>query len=259
MFLSRIAVKPSIAAESQLGLLLKGNSYGMHRLLWDLFDQEERFIFREESTRDQLACSRNLPIYYVMSSNKPAQDSVVFSIDSKLFQPAVTAGEKLAFRLRANPTITRSVPGKSRSSRHDVIMDAQRQWLINACKERGIKSTVKKGDLRRALENHEDFSGTNKYKIKQEIERNSTLAANEWLDSRSRKNGFSINLGEIQATGYRWHALPEKGRNAGFSSLEYEGVLTVEDTLAFHKCLRSGLGPSKAFGCGLLMVRRFRY
>ena len=33
-------------------------------------------------------------------------------------------------------------------------------------------------------------------------------------------------------------------------------VLTVSDPLAFAVALAGGIGPAKAFGCGLLLVRR---
>lgn len=72
MYLSRIELTTAIANYSQLGLLLKERSYGMHRLLWDLFESKERFLFREENTQDQLGTERHLPLYYVLSAEKTA-------------------------------------------------------------------------------------------------------------------------------------------------------------------------------------------
>jgi CRISPR system Cascade subunit CasE len=38
--------------------------------------------------------------------------------------------------------------------------------------------------------------------------------------------------------------------------LDYKGVLCVTDTELFKTTLFNGIGRSKAFGCGLMMVRR---
>jgi len=57
-------------------------------------------------------------------------------------------------------------------------------------------------------------------------------------------------------TAYRQHAKKRKGADIRFSSLDYEGVLKVTDLDLFNQTLRRGMGKSKAFGCGLMMVRR---
>ncbi len=41
-----------------------------------------------------------------------------------------------------------------------------------------------------------------------------------------------------------------------FSTLDFEGILTVENTNEFTRMLFAGIGPAKAFGCGLMLVRR---
>ncbi|MGA7978862.1 MAG: type I-E CRISPR-associated protein Cas6/Cse3/CasE [Chromatiaceae bacterium] len=38
--------------------------------------------------------------------------------------------------------------------------------------------------------------------------------------------------------------------------MTFEGVLTVRDPHALVRHLENGIGPAKAFGCGLMMVRR---
>ena len=61
---------------------------------------------------------------------------------------------------------------------------------------------------------------------------------------------------KFQAEGYQWHALPRKGRDAGFSSVDFEGEIEVTDADLFTKALFDGIGPAKGFGCGLMFVRR---
>jgi CRISPR system Cascade subunit CasE len=255
MYLSRIELTEAIADYSQLGLLLKERSYGMHRLLWDLFKSKERFLFREENTQEQIGSKRYLPLYYVISTEKPASESPIFNIESRDFSPKLMPGDQLAFKLRANPTIARKQEGSKNSKRHDVVMDAQRQFLVSACKERGFPCAGKKSDLRELLLMHPDFSGYElRKKLAAELDKAIEAAAVEWLKKRGATHGYALNT--VEATGYRWNALPEKNRNAGFSSIDYEGVLTIEEPELFAQMLASGLGPSKAFGCGLMLIRR---
>lgn len=255
MYLSRIELTAAIANYSQLGLLLKERSYGMHRLLWDLFESKERFLFREENTQDQLGKARHLPLYYVLSVEKPVSESPIFKIDTKPFSPSLSSGDQLAFKLRANPIVVRKVEGKKNSSKHDVVMDAQRQYLVAACTERGLAYTEKKSDLRKLLQSHPDYqSQESRTQLQNALATAIETAAVDWIKKRGATHGYELN--GVEATGYRWNALPEKDRNAGFSSMDYEGVLTVEDPELFVQMLMSGLGPSKAFGCGLMLIRR---
>lgn len=255
MYLSRIELTTAIANYSQLGLLLKERSYGMHRLLWDLFESRERFLFREENTQEQLERSRHLPLYYVLSVEKPVSESPIFKIDTKPFSPNLSKGDQLAFKLRANPIVARKIEGKKNSSKHDVVMDAQRQFLVAACKARGLSCAEKKSDLRALLFSHADFQKHEQRKeFSDALDAAIEAAAVDWIKKRGVTHGYELN--SVEATGYRWNALPEKDRNAGFSSMDYDGVLTVRTPELFMQMLRSGLGPSKAFGCGLMLVRR---
>ena len=58
---------------------------------------------------------------------------------------------------------------------------------------------------------------------------------------------------------YQWHALTgkaAKAKKSGFSAVDFTGDLVVADVEAFKKTLFNGIGRSKAFGCGLLLVKR---
>lgn len=253
MYISRIEVAESIAQHSQLGSVLKDQTYGIHRLLWDLFDK--RVLFREESSREQLGRKRNLPLYYVLSERPPKSESPIFNVETKSFSPSLKEGDLLNFRLRANPTVAKKDGKSKHSKRHDVVMDAQRQWLLSACEERRLSLEGKKGDLRRRLLDHQDFAGTvGRQKLTEELGKTTQEVSRTWLSSRGEKNGF--HLEKVVETAYRWHALPEKNRKAGFSSLDYEGILSVTNPERFKEMLVKGLGPSKAFGCGLMLIRR---
>lgn len=256
MFLSRIQLTSSLALESQLGLLLQDRSYGLHRLLWDLFPQGERFLYREETEKDQYKGDKRFPLYFVLSPVEPQKNNALFEVNTKVFAPKLEAGDVLAFKLRANPTVSRMQKGVKNSRRHDVVMDAQKQFLMAACKARELPVQGKKSALKALLFNHPDFNTTALCQhFDKTLKQQGEQAAHHWLESRAKPNGFT--LGSVQVTGYRWHALPEKGRNAGFSTMDYEGVLTVTNPEQFvASVLYKGLGPSKAFGCGLVMIRR---
>lgn len=256
MYLSRIQLTDNILEGSQLGRVLQKNSYGMHSLLWDLFEKGERFLFREENSKDQLQTVNNRPLYYVLSQQEPEQSSPLFNIQTKSFIPVLKIGDVLSFKLRANPTVSRRVEGKRLSQRHDILMDAQRQWLLSACQERDIDpGALHKSDMKQLLLKHSDFNSPKGSKAFDVALKNAMdQAAKQWLQSRGDKHGFAVQ--SVQSTGYRWHALPEKHRQAGFSSMDYDGVLTVTAPDIFIQSLKSGLGPAKAFGCGLMLIRR---
>lgn len=49
-----------------------------------------------------------------------------------------------------------------------------------------------------------------------------------------------------------------KGNRGGkLVTVTFEGVLNVTDPAHLIRLLENGVGPAKAFGCGLLLVRRF--
>jgi CRISPR system Cascade subunit CasE len=134
-------------------------------------------------------------------------------------------------------------------------MDAQRHFLHAACSKRQLTLSGSKGDLKAALLAHPDYFGkAGGERLENELTEAIGAADCQWLTNRADKHGFLLK--RLQTTGYRWNALPEKGRNAGFSSLDYEGLLTVTNPELFVQALKSGIGPAKAFGCGLMLIRR---
>lgn len=257
MYMSRICLLDSISRSSQLGLLLKDRNYGMHRLLSDLFTGDERYLFREENSREQLGSTKKSPLFYVVSNSKPVNDSPIFSVESKRYDPSLKEGDVLSFKLRANPTVARKVEGSKKSKRHDVVMNAQKQWLSAECEKRGLGIEGPKRSLRTSLLGHADYKGPDgRCLLDEQVSDAVEKATVNWLEKRGVSYGYELN--SVQATGYHWNALPEKNRSAGFSSMDYEGVITVRDPIRLLTMLSKGLGPSKAFGCGLMLVRRLQ-
>jgi len=51
-------------------------------------------------------------------------------------------------------------------------------------------------------------------------------------------------------------AFPRQRRNRiSFGSMDCSGQLNVADADQFESALMIGIGPAKAFGCGLLLIR----
>jgi CRISPR system Cascade subunit CasE len=126
MFFSRIRLKPDIRELSHLHHILRGNGYGVHQLLFDLFpgEKERHFLFREEIAGEQIRHyrgSRGEPVYYVISQDPPKKENLLLEVEGKPYEPRLTAGDRLSFKLRANPTVARKEDGKKNSVRHDVV------------------------------------------------------------------------------------------------------------------------------------------
>lgn len=273
MYLSRIQLTPALLEQTQLGRLLRRDSYGMHQLLWDLFP-DGQYLFREENSHEQQGTVENWPLFYVLSHKPPSESSPLFKVDFKPFQPKLHNGDRLFFHLRANPTVARRQEGKKNSARHDVVMDAKYQHLLQHCLENEV---VAEGDVyldqqkqRRTLRNNLNRKqlqqqllslpafkeSTRREAFMQEQLQKADLAAVNWLEKKAEAGGFELE--QAQATGYLWHSLSnvKQKRHAGYSSMDYQGVLRVTDAAAFVSQLRKGFGPAKRFGCGLMLIRR---
>ena len=291
MFFSRVRIRPDVR---DLHLLVSGNGYGAHQLLWKLFPGEEKrsFLFREEIAREQIPFHKGVkgePLFYLVSESQPISNHPIFAVDSKSYAPKLVSGERLAFRLRANPTIARKEEGKKNSPRHDVVMDAQYHLLREiaadmAISASGDKSKIKKSiidawrqsansrgieeKLRGIIAENERYADVSSNTLKPfelldlALKARMDKALETWFAGKCERLGFRMVRDDLkgrlkfQAEGYQWHALTKKGRDAGFSSVDFEGEVEVTDMELFAKSLFNGIGPAKGFGCGLMLVRR---
>jgi len=291
MFFSRIRIRPDVR---DLHLLVSGNGYGAHQLLWKLFPGEEKrsFLFREEIAREQIPFHKGVkgePVFYMVSDTQPISDHPLFAVDFKQYAPKLANGDRLAFRLRANPTVARKQEGKKNSPRHDVVMDAQYHLLREVAADMAIpiagdKSKLKKSiieawrqitdsraveeKLRGIIADNERYAEMRTTSLKSfelldlALKARMDKALETWFAAKCERLGCAMVRDDakgrlkFQAEGYQWHALPRKGRDAGFSSIDFEGEIEVTDTNLFTKSLFDGIGPAKGFGCGLMLVRR---
>ncbi|MBX6741041.1 MAG: type I-E CRISPR-associated protein Cas6/Cse3/CasE [Acetobacteraceae bacterium] len=189
-----------------------------HRLVWALFaDGPER-------RRDFLWREEAPGRFLILSARPPEDIHRLFKLEMKPFAPALALGDRLGFALRANPVVARPVAPGQRGRRHDVVMDALRD--------------VPPGE--RAAARPEAVLG----------------AGRAWLARQGLVHGFRLE-GEVAVDGYETVSIPRgEGPPARFGVLDFAGVLTVQDPPRFLAALTVGFGRARAFGCGLMLIRR---
>lgn len=225
MYMSRIRLRSETAKNKEFWRSL-GNAYQIHRSIWSLFadnnERERDFLYRQEDIK-------GLPTFYCVSARKPEDRNNLWEIESKSYEPKVASNQRLSFVLRANPINTRR-DAEGKQQRNDVVMEA--------------KTRLKK-------------EGTPREKWPHDAE----LVLSEgfkWLNKRAENHGFVINEGEIRADGYRQQRFykPKGQHSVNISTVDFMGILTVTEPEQFKNTLFQGIGHSKGFGCGLLMVKR---
>lgn len=226
MYFSKIELSQNMGTAERMAQVMCQEGYRLHQFIWDLFKdkagQQRDFIYRRiEETR---------PCFYVVSTRLPKNSDGLWNIQTKGYVPKLAVSQHLAFSLCANPVIARSPDDGGKTSRHDVVMDA--------------KSKLKS-----------DGVPTEQWPSLPELIQS---AGFKWLVTRAERFGFAVREGQIKVDGYQQHRLHKarQSRPIRFSTLEFNGVLTVVDLRRFQQALYEGIGPAKGFGCGLLMVKR---
>lgn len=205
---------------------LATNGYRAHQLVWSLFsdrdDRDRDFIFRWENDQRR-------PVLFTVSERKPRDAEGYFEkLASKPYEPSLQTGQPLAFALRANAVVKkRDDQGKQKV--HDVVMNAKYEMRKNG--------EWKECDLTQAqLVNREGV---------------------KWLESRQEQYGFTLNTDQVMTEAYERHEFNKSGnkQRVVIATIDFRGQLEVADPERLKQALFEGVGPSKAFGCGLMMVR----
>ena len=221
MYMSRVRLDPGAISPTDLSRILGGGGYRLHQAIWDLFesnpDSQRDFLYRQES-------GTTTPTFLVLSKREPIGRDKSWRIETKPYHPHIQAGDQLSFSVRINPVVSRR-DESGKQHRHDVVMDRKR--------------TLRESD--------------------QNIPQSELVqqAAQDWLEPRARRSGFELVDANLLAEGYQQHRLSRgKGKPIRFSTLDLSGRLEVTNTEKFLSIACNGLGPAKAFGCGLLLLRR---
>jgi CRISPR system Cascade subunit CasE len=224
LFLSRARLRRDAPVTALAELLIPTNpadrAGASHKLVWALFaDNGDR--------RRDFLWREEKPGQFMTLSNRPPNDPHrLFDLDFKPFAPLLSAGEHLGFTLRANPVVARPEARGERGKRHDVVMNALR--------------TVPKSD--RAASRPEAM----------------LTAGRAWLARQGEAHGFAP-VGDADVDGYDSLRIPRAAcKPMVFGVLDISGILQVQDPTRFLAQLIRGFGRARAFGCGLMLIRRLR-
>lgn len=205
-----------------------------HRLMWTLFpdpDAKRDFLWRADDKGK----------FLILSAREPQGSRLFEPLESKPFEPVLAEGDRLMFLLRTNATRDRRsgpqddvAPGTRRRPRKnrrvDIVMHAMRMQEIKG----GTTGADSRADRRM------DIAGE---------------AAREWLAAQGVRRGFSVDA--LAVDDYRVCKLKRRGgREATFGVIDLRGLLSVRDPEVFTSALLMGFGRSKAYGCGLMLLRR---
>lgn len=223
MFLSKVTLLTTTQSAAELTKLSSNGVYASHQLLWQLFpeDNQRSFIYREEQV------SNGRPEFFVLSQHKPTALDTLFSVQTKAFTPKLNTGDRLAFKLRVNPTVC-ITDERGKSRRHDVLMHVKK----HATKD--LKND--NAGLKIAMEQ----------------------AAIQWLSDSKRLSQWGISFDALpNIESYTQHDSKKRsGHNIRFSSVDFQGILTITDPTLFLNQYESGFGRAKSMGCGLMMIRK---
>lgn len=227
MYFSRITFNPAVDHQ-QLARTICGNSYREHQVLWQLFDgnpdADRDFLYRQVIEH---GCIK----YYILSRRIPVDKTGIWHIDPpKVYDPHLSEGQKLFFMLRVNPVVIVTTES-GKKQRHDVVMQKKKRIGYKYLREKELPPL-------------------------QQLVQQSSI---KWLTARMHTNGFSCEPQQVAADGYQQHRsrINKQQHLIRYSTVDFEGILTVTNNDLFRKALFSGIGKSKAFGCGLLLIKRY--
>jgi len=238
-YLSRVMLRRTPAIDALAEQLLPEESgprsHASHRLVWSLFagnpSKKRDFLFRELAPGKGYTSGR--AGFLVLSAGQPGLDHPLLEVETKPFAPHLIAGQLLGFSLRANPVRqTGANPkfGITKTTRHDVVMNA-----LNALPQE-----------QRAKARPEIIHREGRF----------------WLEAQALRGGFALlpfdddDVSALRIDGYDQLRFPRLGKRGSISVLEFDGLLRVTDPELFLSKLSAGFGRARAFGCGLMLIRR---
>ena len=219
LFLSRIRLSRSPSAQALSGLLRPPGAGERRSAQHQLLWSV--FADVPDRRRDFLWREERNGEFLTLSARPPQSMDLFVPHDVKEFAPVLYPGQPLDFMLHANATRM-----KRDGQRVDVVMDALRDLPRET-----------RASERMAVAGREGFA---------------------WLARQGETAGFRVLRAE--ACDYVTEALqgyrgPRKGQPQ-FGIIDLAGRIEVTDPATFLAQLARGFGRAKAFGCGLMLIRR---
>ena len=201
-----------------------------HRLIWTLFPDRD-------ATRDFLWRADGRGGFYVLSHRRPPRNPVFFC-RWKVASSRRSWRRATGFRSCCAPTppridaFSRDRHGRYRNRRVDVVMDA-----LHAVPGQSVLGPERRSE-RPAM----------RMQIADRV-------AGTWLRALGQKNGFDV--AHLQVEDYSVRKVPRaRGAHVTFGLLDIRGMLSVTQPDVFLVALSKGFGRARAFGCGLMLIRR---
>lgn len=243
LYLSRLTLRddPSVAALKELIDPSENNSRSdaHHRLLWSAFsdgpDRKRDFLWRSESRGK----------FYTLSQRPPINSGLFEPPECKEFSPSLAIGDQLEFVLRANAVKSVSIDKKggdahtqrSRGKKVDVAMH-----LLHSIPGRTVLTSDRQSE-RPAM----------RYDLAKQ-------ASSQWLNAQGKQHGFTLDDQQFLLHDYSTVSLLQSRRKKSgspkFGTFDMSGRLTITDPEAFTKRISIGFGRAKAFGQGLMLIKR---
>jgi CRISPR system Cascade subunit CasE len=226
MFLSRLVLN-TLDRRARYDL---ARPYDLHRTLYRAFPAPDpgRVLYRVDidrisGTTTVLVQSDSRPDWSYLSDGY-----LSLAAESKPFAFSVSAGQRMRFRLRANPT--KRVAAKN--DRLGAVMVGKRVGLTTEADQ--VRWLLRKADA------------------------GGFRVPGDWVKIKDRETGESAEL-----PNFRVNVIPEgrdrngkPGHAGAFLAVRFDGLLSVTDPDRFVQTVRDGVGSAKGFGFGLLSLAR---
>ena len=226
MFASKITLKSSAYTNTAFFGALE-SPYALHQSIWKLFGgtpgRARDYLYRADRVPGGLVVHSVSHRPPVMASNG------IWDIQVKPYNPVITKGMGLIFSLRANPARNREEDGKV--VRQGVVMNA-----VATAKERNGGQFLSKevlGEIR-------DEEGL------------------KWLREQGNRNGFTLVEGMCGIDAY-WTERFRKRKGDHLITMrlmDFRGVIEIKEPKLFVEMLSKGVGKSRGFSCGLMLIAR---
>lgn len=202
------------------------DGYQMHKTIARAFgdsddaQRDARVLFRTDENTGRpivLVQSKTAPDWSTLSS-----EYCLTSPQVKHIEPVLRESSLWSFRLRANPTKSDAAQRgekRDRGKRVGIYLESERmEWLHRK-------------------------AGANGFVV---------------LEARVQEEGraYPQNRGDEKEVSLRQVQSRLKDGKGNFSAARFEGVLQVADAAEFTRALENGIGAAKAFGFGLLSLKR---
>ena len=215
---------------------------------------------------------------YVLSPMRPDMSQIeadatssqmARTLDYEGFLSRLAEGQTWVFRLAANPVHNENRGPNERGKRHvHVTARQQRDWLLRRAEKQGFSIpmvpdesglTRPGGDGKVKRVETGDNGG-----LGCDAAQGRSAAAVETFEGSAEQDDDPNDRASLLVVRREKPVFDRKDRETQKSGkvtigrVVYEGILRIEEVGAFRQMLVNGLGPSKAYGCGLMTLARPR-